>query len=1044
MLILHAGLKDDGFVFWAEKSPEKYLMPTSVQGRKNVKFGVCKNPFDAGKAGLDQFFPRSISRLAPIGRPHLVPILLPTKNCIPVPSSPLIAATDPDDERETSLEPWLVSAMELNYGSVVDCLCFFMDRHMVSPGAILGNEIAFWCDVVRWTALLVKRQRFIPAIIEESGQYCARWEPIFTGHDLRQLEDFSRRIPPVSLAFSAQDGALPSGVTPERLLRSFVMHSLDYMVREGAHNSNSQSFFPHHITSDTATLHDLWLYALLAKEAELNGNKRDLTGLVRQVREWRRPLAVSVESPVRLCFRLEEPEDHNHQEEQDSQADSDWYVRYLLQSREDPSLIVPLPDVWKDQGSVLRHLKLKKTALRENILASLGHAASLCTHIASSLKARIPAGYTLDESGAYQFLMEKALALEETGFGVMLPAWWTNRGTKARLSIRARVNSPKMPSAGVISLNQIIRFQWEAALGDHELSLQELQTLASLKAPLVKIRGQWVEVRTQDIHEAMTLMKKKAGGQATLRDILLMSIGAGETAKGLTVESVQTTGWIRDLQSQIEGSKPFDELEMPDGFRGVLRPYQLRGYSWLAFLRQWGLGACLADDMGLGKTIQTLALVQREWSAGRKRPALLVCPTSVVNNWKKEIERFTPGLPVMIHHGVARKKEDAFIKEAVKCAFVISSYGLLHRDLTLMQEVEWAAVILDEAQNVKNPHTAQSRAARALKADFRVALTGTPVENNVGDLWSIMEFLNPGLLGSQSDFKSRFFVPIQAMQDQRAANLLKRITGPFILRRLKTDKTIISDLPDKLEMKVYCNLTKEQASLYAAVVKDVEETLQSAEGIQRKGLILSTLSRLKQVCNHPAQFLGDNSRIHDRSGKLNRLVEMLEEIFEEGDRALVFTQFAEMGAILHKYLQETFGRDMFYLYGGTPRSQRDRMVEQFQTAKNAPPVFILSLKAGGTGLNLTGAGRVFHFDRWWNPAVENQATDRAFRIGQTRNVQVYKYICAGTLEERIDEMIEKKKGIADQVVGSGEGWLTSLSNKELKEIFALRRDAVVD
>jgi len=304
--------------------------------------------------------------------------------------------------------------------------------------------------------------------------------------------------------------------------------------------------------------------------------------------------------------------------------------------------------------------------------------------------------------------------------------------------------------------------------------------------------------------------------------------------------------------------------------------------------------------------------------------------------------------------------------------------------------------------------------------------------------------LNPGLLGSQSDFKSRFFVPIQAMQDQRAANLLKRITGPFILRRLKTDKTIISDLPDKLEMKVYCNLTKEQASLYAAVVKDVEETLQSAEGIQRKGLILSTLSRLKQVCNHPAQFLGDNSRIHDRSGKLNRLVEMLEEIFEEGDRALVFTQFAEMGAILHKYLQETFGRDMFYLYGGTPRSQRDRMVEQFQTAKNAPPVFILSLKAGGTGLNLTGAGRVFHFDRWWNPAVENQATDRAFRIGQTRNVQVYKYICAGTLEERIDEMIEKKKGIADQVVGSGEGWLTSLSNKELKEIFALRRDAVVD
>ncbi|MFQ5792089.1 MAG: DEAD/DEAH box helicase, partial [Acidobacteriota bacterium] len=303
---------------------------------------------------------------------------------------------------------------------------------------------------------------------------------------------------------------------------------------------------------------------------------------------------------------------------------------------------------------------------------------------------------------------------------------------------------------------------------------------------------------------------------------------------------------------------------------------------------------------------------------------------------------------------------------------------------------------------------------------------------------------NPGLLGTEAEFKRNFFVPIQARRDEEAARRLKQVTRPFILRRLKTDRTIISDLPDKLEMKVFCPLTKEQASLYAAVLKELEKKLESSEGIQRKGLILATLSRLKQVCNHPAQFLGDNSSAPGRSGKLARLKEMLEEILAVRDRALVFSQFAEMGGILKRYLEETFGREVLFLHGGVPRGRRDRMVERFQSPRGGPPVFVLSLKAGGTGLNLTGASHVFHFDRWWNPAVENQATDRAFRIGQRRNVQVHKFICAGTLEERIDEMIERKKEVAEKVVGAGEGWLTELSNKELKEILALRREALGD
>ncbi len=397
---------------------------------------------------------------------------------------------------------------------------------------------------------------------------------------------------------------------------------------------------------------------------------------------------------------------------------------------------------------------------------------------------------------------------------------------------------------------------------------------------------------------------------------------------------------------------------------------QVRGYSWLGFLKKWGLGACLADDMGLGKTIQTLALIQRDWYLGERRPLLLICPTSVVSNWEREASRFTPDLPVMIHHGIERARGQEFKKDACRHAIVVSSYALLQRDLEVLKEVNWAGIVLDEAQNIKNPETKQAKAARAIGGDYRVALTGTPVENSVGDLWSIMEFLNPGFLGTRTEFKERFFIPIQAARDPEATERLKHLTGPFILRRLKADKTIIADLPEKMEMKVFCTLTKEQASLYEAVVNETLKGLDKTEGIQRKGIVLATLSKLKQVCNHPAQFLGDNSPVPGRSGKLARLTEMVEEMMEVGDRVLIFSQFAEMGAILRRYLQEAFGREALFLHGGVLKKHRDRMVERFQADGNGPSLFILSLKAGGTGLNLTRANHVIHFDRWWNPAVE--------------------------------------------------------------------------
>jgi len=414
----------------------------------------------------------------------------------------------------------------------------------------------------------------------------------------------------------------------------------------------------------------------------------------------------------------------------------------------------------------------------------------------------------------------------------------------------------------------------------------------------------------------------------------------------------------------------------------------------------------------------------------------------VAGNWRRELERFAPSLRVMVHHGQDRLGGGELARAAGGVDVVVTTYALAARDEEALSRVRWRRVVLDEAQNIKNPGTRQSRAVRRLKAGSRVALTGTPVENRLSELWSIMDFLNPGYLGTAPDFRRTFALPVERYRDPGRAAELRRLVQPFVLRRLKTDTSIIQDLPDKVEMKVYCNLTQEQGTLYQAVVDEMMERVSAADGIKRRGLVLAALTRLKQVCNHPAQLLHDGSAIEGRSGKLARLEEMLEEALAEGDRALVFTQYAEMGGMLRTRLQEALGQEVLYLHGGTTRSQREAMVERFQDPRGGPPVLVLSLKAGGLGLNLTAANRVVHYDRWWNPAVEEQATDRAFRIGQRRDVLVHKFVTAGTLEERIDALIERKRGLAEVVVGTGEDWLTELSTDQLRELISLGREAV--
>ena len=1063
-----------------------------------------------------------------------VTVWLPTAGGHPLASSPLIAPRpEPgplEPEPLPTLAPWTVAAVPLSPAETLELLLAGGDREVLAPGILVGPDLAFWVRAMRFAGRLVVTERFVPSIRKLEAPrplYRACWEPVIGGPDRQELRALSEAMPAVArLTWSGVDGAElgaqgPPGMSATDVVAAFVAKMVDHLVRTSLriHSAARRAG-----AGTGAGIHEQWLAALRSPDGLLPVDRTgSLETFAAQVMEWHRPATLTLGSPFRLLFRLEEPAENGADSETEGESDSEsgptdagWTLRYLLQSAADPSLLIPVEEAWHPSRATARLFAGAGFNAVEYLLRALGQAARIDPGIEGSLRTARPGAHGLDAAGVYEFLTSTAPALEQAGFGVLLPAWWTGKGTKLHLTGRARVHSPSAsPPGGRLTLDSLVKVDWELALGDERLSLAELSALAELKQPLVKLRGQWVLVSPEEIQAALAWWQgKRASDNVPLSQVVRLALGqeggiaiggagggAGVGAQaGVPTGGLEADGWVADFLSQLQGSQAFEELEQPEGFRGALRPYQRRGYSWLAFLRRWGLGACLADDMGLGKTVQTLAQIQRDWMAGNaadaadaaaRHPVLLICPTSVVGNWQREAARFAPELPVMVHHGPQRLRDGAAFREAAAGqAIVLSSYALLDRDQTLFQEVPWAGVILDEAQNIKNPKTKQARAARALRAEYRVALTGTPVENSVGDLWSIMEFLNPGLLGNQADFRRRFFVPIQVSRDTEAASRLKRLTAPFVLRRLKTDPSIISDLPARVETTVYSPLSKEQASLYQAVVNETLRALDSVDGMERRGLVLATLSKLKQICNHPAQFLKDGSAAGlaaaagpaapggaSRSGKLIRLTEMMEEALAAGDRVLVFTQFAEMGRILQGHLEEAFGHEVLFLHGGVSKGRRDDMISRFQgggsngdgrdgggsggegyrrdgllddgrrrdrhgSDGHGPRILVLTTKAGGTGLNLTAANHVFLFDRWWNPAVENQAMDRAFRIGQTKTVYVHKFVCQGTLEERIDDLIKAKREMADLVVGTGEAWLTELSTGQLREIFALSREAV--
>lgn len=657
------------------------------------------------------------------------------------------------------------------------------------------------------------------------------------------------------------------------------------------------------------------------------------------------------------------------------------------------------------------------------LLAAVSRAADssdFISELTESGELFSPLQFNADE--AYTFLKEIPL-YEACGIMCRMPDWWKKKGAALKMSVSIGGAEPSR-----VGLEALISCKPRLLLCGEEISREELEALMSQTAGLSFLKGKWIEVDHTKLQSVLDAYEKASSmGDITLADAMRMELGISESAFTRDLgDAVEITNgeWLKNIRTRLTDPALFNNLEPGEGFRARFRHYQQAGFNWLVFMKNMGFGALLADDMGLGKTVQILALLEYMRQNGGFK-GLLIIPASLIGNWRKEIARFAPQIRYSVLHAKNTEVND-------EADLFITTYGMALR-LEHLRRREWDVLVLDEAQAIKNPAAGQTKAVKQLKASFKIAMTGTPVENKLGDLWSLFDFLNTGLLGTAKEFSAY----AKNIKESGSYAKLRGVVSPFILRRLKTDKAIINDLPDKIEIKAYTALTNKQALLYQGLIKELEHKLETAEGIECKGVVLAAILKFKQICNHPDQYLGQAAYKKTSSGKFKKLQEICETIYEKRERVLVFTQFKEMTRPLADFLSTAFGREGLTLHGGTAIKKRAEMVGRFNGAEYVP-FMVLSLKAGGVGLNLTAASHVIHFDRWWNPAVENQATDRAFRIGQTKNVMVHKFITAGTIEEKIDAMIEEKQRLSgDIITASGENWITEMNNDELMQLFKL-------
>ncbi|MDR3673105.1 MAG: DEAD/DEAH box helicase [Holophaga sp.] len=933
------------------------------------------------------------------------------------------------------------------------------------PGRV-GGSLAFWGVALRLLQSMVLRGALLPQLDTRGNPWRATWGISLTSPvDREALDQLLKSMPPSALAFPEDDGwtftkglALGTFETEEldddlamppsgqMVLRAFLEDGADFLVRFVA-GSLRQGEDPrlgliHRLRGhkrDRLPWDERLMVALSHPMNEFPTIGITERTLGEQLEQWSEGARVQWIRPSLTLEAPPVPPGKDAIQEADRLSEGGWILRVGLETQEGD--VIPVNRLWEAS------IEPEVLEARKVLLRGLARAVPFFPALEGTLSGKQPEDLILTPPEAWEFLTRGASQLKESGFLVHIPEALAEFGGARRLRAKVKLGARQLlegsAEAAQEGLDGAVSADWSLMLGSDNLDLQDFAQMASLKHPLVAWKGKWVALDPATLKQITQVIQasRGAGFESMSRGEALAAALTGTAHIPGVTEAIEVEA-AGDFGAALDELKilPDQPITQPAGFIGELRPYQLRGLAWLDGLDRLGLGGILADDMGLGKTIEVLALLlhrqQKNPQVGP--PTLLICPTSLLGNWEREITKFAPTIPFFVHHGNNR---DDLPKVFRPHTIVLTTYGVIRREEEIFSARHWGMAVVDEAQAIKNAGSFQAKAVRRLKAPFKLALTGTPIENRLLELWSILAFALPGYLGGESSFKEQFASPIEKYRDPDAALELRQRVGPFILRRLKTDRSIIQDLPEKLEMKVYTQLSKEQAALYKARVEQMDLDLAAANGIERRGRILALLTHLKQICNHPSQFLKTAGPYKGRSGKLERLTEMLEEVLETGEKALVFTQFKEMGDRLQIHLNDVLGFEPPFLHGGSSREQRDEMVRSFQEDEDGAKVLLLSLKAGGVGLNLTAATHVFHFDRWWNPAVEDQATDRTYRIGQTKNVQVHKLITMGTLEEKIDAMLESKRDLADRVVGTGEGWLTELDDEALRRLVLLEPDA---
>jgi len=1033
------------FLIWAETAQTP--QPSRQRGRLPQQPQPKPHPFVVTDDGELRRLTRSFGAAFITHGRESFTLQLPSSRTGPLPSPQLLHNWD-IDTRNLFLAPWHICGLRLSVASLMAVFAQAQPEARTET-FVPGRDFIYWRRAFYLVLQGLARQHYIPAlqaIAVDETHYQPRWQPVY---DSRRFHDnvwaFAQAMPPLCRSELDDEGEQPSALI---ILQDFIATMTDHLVREWGRDATHRLSYLHN-HNDTVT----WLRGLLLPEAPILNTADGTQKFIRDVQSWQRSLVPAGNTSYKIALRLTPPAvTQNHHTWHVPKTG--WRLSYHLQAREDAELLVPAARVWQSSDEVLVYRRHRFQQPQEKLLKALGQAARIFPPIERSLQDAAPTHVDISTTEVYDFLRNAADLLVQSGFSLMLPPWWDEVGASLGLRLHLMPLTPAPPDVAQPTPEQErpVGFRWELVLGDMTLNKETFAELVALRSPLVERDGEWLRLDPEQIDAAERFWnRQRFEGCLDLRVAIrsTLSLGPDIDIAGLPVLQVKTNGWLTDLLQKLsQGDDELRQTAQPESLHGTLRPYQREGYAWLHTHRHLGLGACLADDMGLGKSVQAIALLlrEREELGVLPAPTLLVCPTSLLGNWRREIERFAPQLRIWTHYGSDRLRDEAFIQAAHQVDVVLTSYALVRRDIITMEHVPWFGLILDEAQKIKNPRTITHQAILRIPAQFRIALTGTPVENRLSELWSLFHFLNKGYFGSQASFQRQFVLPIERYHDPRAMRRLHRMVQPFILRRLKSDPTVIQDLPQRLDMKVYCTLNDEQAELYQAVVEEGLPRIADSRGRARRIHIFNLLTRLKQILNHPLHYHHITTAadlqgeiLSQRSGKLDRLTDMLEEVLDTGDKALIFTQFAEMGQILAVHLQHSFDVPILYMHGGTALPKRQDIINQFQNDPRSP-LFILTLKTGGLGLNLTAAQHVFHFDRWWNPAVEDQASDRVYRIGQTRNVQVHKFITAGTLEESIDEMIERKKGLSEAILGKGEEWIAALSDDELTHMLTLQKD----